>query len=109
MSVSVSVCVSVCLCVCVSVCLCVCLCICVGVRTCVCGKYNTVLFVSSSDQSIPSLDDILDNESLEHHKQFVEQVEKQVTKEYNKSGLLPVHSQYFTYQCLLNVEVYCTL
>ena len=68
-----------------------------GVRTCVCGKYNTVLFISSSDQSIPSLDDILDNESLEHHKQFVEQVEKQVTKEY------------FTYQCLLNVEVYCTL
>ena len=36
-------------------------------------------FISLSDQSIPSLDDILDDESLKHHKKFVEQVKKQVT------------------------------
>ena len=78
------------------------MCVCSVVCACVYITFHITL-------SIPSLDDILDNESLEHHKQFVEQVEKQVTKEYNKSGLLPVHSQYFTYQCLLNVEVYCTL
>ena len=42
---------------------------------------STSLYISSSDQSIPSLNDILDDESLEHHKQFVEQVEKQVTKD----------------------------
>ena len=42
-------------------------------------------FITSSDQSIPSLDDILDDESLKRHKQFVEQVEKQVRHLTNDS------------------------